>query len=55
MIQHERFNDLFEAVRYLTENCGLEGQQATHYVWDNSYRMGTDRGTWLPLPASCKR
>ena len=42
-----RFTNLFEAVDFLTANFSLSRQQATHFVWDNSFKMGTDSGVWI--------
>lgn len=46
----QRFQNVFEAVEVLVRDFGLNNQQATHYVWDNQFTMGTDRGVWLNMP-----
>lgn len=46
----KRFQNIFEAVEVLVKDFGLTNQQATHYVWDNQFTMGTDRGVWLNMP-----
>ena len=43
----QRFTNLFEAVDFLTANFSLSRQQATHFVWDHSFKMGTDKGVWI--------
>ena len=51
----ERFANVSDAVEFLTANFNLSNQQATHFVWDHSFKMGTDRGVWidvLPLKLS---
>ena len=42
-----RFANLFEAVNFLVANFPISRQQATHFVWDHSFTMGTDRGVWI--------
>jgi hypothetical protein len=42
-----RFTNLFEAVKFLTANFNLSNQQATHFVWDHSFTIGTDSGVWI--------
>ena len=43
----QRFTSLFEAVDFLTANFSLSRQQATHFVWDHSFTIGTDKGVWI--------
>ena len=43
----QRFTNLFEAVDFLTANFPLSRQEATHFVWDHSFKMGTDKGVWI--------
>ena len=43
----QRFTNLFEAVDFLTANFPLSRQQATHFVWDHSFTIGTDKGVWI--------
>ena len=50
MTKHDRFANVFEAVTYLVEELGYSQQDATHYVWSEQYKVGTDRGVWMPLP-----
>ena len=42
-----RFTNLFEVVKFLTANFNLSNQQATHFVWDHSFIIGTDKGVWI--------
>lgn len=45
----ERFDNLFDAVKFVMEKKQCSNQEATHFVWDNQFRMGTDRGIWITL------
>ena len=38
-----------EAVDFLTAHFNLNRQQATHFVWDNEFTMGTDRAIWIDV------
>jgi hypothetical protein len=29
----------------------MSNQEATHFVWDNQFTMGTDRAIWITVPA----
>ncbi len=42
-----RFSNIFEAVEILCKQFILTNQEATHFVWDHSFRMGTDKGVWI--------
>jgi hypothetical protein len=28
----------------------MTNQQATHFIWDNQFTMGTDRAIWITEP-----
>jgi hypothetical protein len=45
----ERFESLFDAVRWVMDRKQCSNQEATHFVWDNQFTMGTDRGIWLTI------
>jgi hypothetical protein len=45
----ERFESLFDAVRWVMDRKKCSNQEATHFVWDNQFRMGTDRAIWLTI------
>jgi hypothetical protein len=47
--ESERFDNLFDAVKWVMEKKQCDNQTATHWVWDNHFRMGTDRGIWITL------
>jgi hypothetical protein len=47
--ESERFDNLFDAVKWVMEKKGCSNQEATHIVWDKQFRMGTDRGIWITL------
>jgi hypothetical protein len=44
-----RFNNLFDAVRFLTDSFQMTNQEATHFVWDHQSMIGTDRGIWIDV------
>jgi len=46
-----RFVTFKDAVVHLMDTCNLSNQQATHFIWDNQFTMGTDRAIWLTIPA----
>ncbi len=45
----ERFDSLFDAVKWIMEKKQCSNQEATHFVWDNQFRMGTDRAIWITV------
>jgi hypothetical protein len=45
----ERFMHFTEAVKWVMEKKGCSNQEATHYVWDHQFKMGTDRAIWITL------
>ena len=47
--QTERFTQFTAAVKWVMEVKGLSNQEATHFVWDNQFKMGTDRALWLSI------
>jgi len=49
MKQTHRFETLSEAVHFFMKEFAMSNQQATHFIWDHSYRMGTDRAVWITL------
>ena len=46
---HHRFVCMTEAVDFLTSRFNWTRQEAVHFVWDNEFTVGTDRGIWLTL------
>ena len=30
----------------------MSNQQATHFIWDNQFTMGTDRAIWITEPVT---
>jgi hypothetical protein len=54
MSNTHRFESLFQAVEFLTETFGISNQEATHFVWDKSFKMGTDRGVWIDVASLTK-
>jgi len=45
----ERFEHFTHAVRWVMEKKQCSNQEATHFVWDNQFTMGTDRAIWLTI------
>jgi hypothetical protein len=45
-----RFETLTEAVHFFMKEFAMSNQQATHFIWDHSFRMGTDRAVWITEP-----
>jgi len=45
-----RFTSFKEAVNHLMDHCNLSNQEATHFIWDNQFTIGTDRAIWLSIP-----
>jgi hypothetical protein len=45
-----RFTTFKEALSFLMVHCHMTNQEATHYIWDNQFKMGTDRALWLTEP-----
>jgi hypothetical protein len=46
-----RFVTFKDAVVHLMDTCNLSNQEATHFIWDNQFTMGTDRAIWLTISA----
>jgi hypothetical protein len=46
----ERFSTFTEAVTALVEEFGMTRQVATHWMWDHSFKMGTDIKIWVTMP-----
>ena len=51
MFDTHRFITFREAVDFLMDNHNMTNQQATHFIWDNQFTMGTDRAIWLTVPS----
>jgi hypothetical protein len=45
----ERFEHFTEAVKWVMKKRNCTNQEATHFVWDNQFTMGTDRAIWLTI------
>jgi len=45
----ERFNTFKEAVLWVMAKRQCSNQEATWFVHDNKFTMGTDRAIWLTL------
>ena len=53
MLNTERFFTPTHAMIHLIEEFGFSQQQATNWVREKGFRMGTDRATWVKLPNFC--
>lgn len=45
-----RFQFFKEAVTFLMDHHNLTNQEATHFIWDHQFTVGTDRAIWLTVP-----
>jgi hypothetical protein len=45
----ERFVHFTEAVKWVMAKRNCTNQEATHFVWDNQFTMGTDRAIWITV------
>jgi hypothetical protein len=45
-----RFVTFSEAVQFFVNNLNMTNQEATHFVWDHQFTMGTDRAIWITEP-----
>jgi hypothetical protein len=45
-----RFVTFKEALVFLMNELQLSNQEATHFIWDNQFTMGTDRAIWITMP-----
>jgi len=52
MKQTHRFKTLSEAVHFFMKEFDMTNQQATHFIWDNQFTMGTDRAIWITEPTN---
>ena len=46
----KRFETFSCAVHFLRESYGYTLHDATHYVWDNGYKIPGDNYVQLPIP-----
>ena len=52
MRQTHRFQTFKEALHFLMNDFQFSNQEATHFIWDNQFRMGTDRAIWITEPTN---
>jgi hypothetical protein len=45
-----RFQTFKETLNFLMSEFQMTNQQATHFIWDNQFTMGTDRAIWITEP-----
>jgi len=50
----DRFSTFSEAVTAISEEFGMTRQEATHWMWDHSFQMGTDKMIWVTMPNQTK-
>ena len=50
MKQTHRFVTFKDALNFLMSHFNMSNQEATHFIWDNQFTMGTDRAIWLTEP-----
>jgi hypothetical protein len=47
-----RFQSFKEALNFLMGEFQMSNQQATHFIWDNQFSMGTDHSIWITEPTN---
>ena len=47
-----RFQTFKEALNFLMNEFQMSNQDATHFIWDNQFTMGTDRAIWITEPTN---
>jgi hypothetical protein len=50
MKQTHRFVTFSEALNFLMEKFNMSNREATHFIWDHQFTMGTDRAIWITEP-----
>ena len=45
----ERFVNFTDAVKRVMAKRNCTNQEATHFVWDNQFTVGTDKAIWITL------
>jgi hypothetical protein len=45
----QRFMHFTEATKWVMQKRNCTNQEATLFVWDNQFTMGTDRAIWLTI------
>ena len=50
MKQTQRFLAFKDALNFLMSQFNMSNQEATHFIWDNQFTVGTDRAIWLTEP-----
>lgn len=52
MRKTHRFQTFKEALNFLMNEFQMSNHQATHFIWDNQFTMGTDRSIWITEPTN---
>jgi hypothetical protein len=52
MRKTHRFQTFKEALHFLIDEFKMSNQDATHFIWDNQFTMGTDRAIWITEPTN---
>jgi len=47
-----RFLTFKEALNFFMNEFSMNNQEATHFIWDNQFKMGTDRAIWITEPTN---
>ena len=47
-----RFLTFKEALNFFMNEFSMSNQEATHFIWDNQFKMGTDRAIWITEPTN---
>ena len=50
MYQNDRFPTLTHALIHLIEECGMDREEANQWAMKHTFKVGTDRATWMRLP-----
>ena len=52
MRKTHRFQTFNEALNFLMNEFRMSNRDATYFIWDNQFTMGTDRAIWITEPAN---
>ena len=47
-----RFLTFKEALNFFMNEFSMNNQESTHFIWDNQFKMGTDRAIWITEPTN---
>jgi len=52
MRKTHRFQTFKETLNFFMTEFAMSNQQATHFIWDKQFTMGTDRAIWITEPVT---